>query len=90
MAELTGTPIETKTRVWIELPKMAGASVERQTDIAVKGTVMLHKLGFNEHVAFWWNGRKNVLCLTLNEAEEFMELPDNGHWFNLNFIATGE
>jgi len=87
MAELTGTPIETKRKVWIELESKGLFTDEQRHEITVRGNVMLRKLGYNQSVVFWWNERKKCYCLTMNETEEFLELPDNGHWFDLNFIA---
>ena len=70
-------------RIWIELEKTPG----EQEVIAEQATKVLHKLGYGECVAFWWNDKKKCYCLTLNAADEFLTLDDDGHWFNLDFAA---
>ena len=68
-----------KHKIWLELP------LHDQKEHARLATKVLHKLGFNEHVKIEHSGRGYYL--TLNEAGEFLELEDNGHWFDLDFVS---
>lgn len=68
-----------KHKIWIELPE------HDQEEHARLATIVLHKLGYNEAVKIDWTGER--YDLTLNEAGEFIELADNGHWFDLYFCA---
>lgn len=70
-------------RVWIELERTAG----EEEVIAEKATKMLHKLGFSESVKFWWSEKNYRYCLTVDPSGHFIQLDDDGHWFNLDFIA---
>ncbi len=70
-------------KIWIELE---AGDTDRVAN-AELATRVLHKLGFNESVKFWWDENKNQYGLTINGAGEFLTLSDNGHWFNLDFAA---
>ncbi len=67
-----------KYKVWLELPN------ENHQRNAFLATNMLHKLGYNKSVTIKHVNDKYYL--TLNSAGEFLELADNGHWFDLEFI----
>lgn len=73
-----------KHEVWVELQNRSN---EYNDGAATLATKMLHKLGYNESVKIEWSKRKDVYLLTINSAGEFLELPDGGHWFDLDFIA---
>ncbi len=68
-----------KNKVWIELPN---SNHEVNAGLATK---MLHKLGYNESVSI--SATKGIYYLILNAAGEFLELANNGHWFDLDFIS---
>ena len=71
-------------RIWIELERTPG----EQEIIAELASKVLLKLGFNEYVKFWWSDKKKCYCLTTGGPDgSFLELEDDGHWFNLDFAA---
>lgn len=71
-----------KHKIWLELPKDIDTEIH-----AALATKVLHKLGYNECVAVWWNDRQQQYCLTINAEDEFLALQDHGHWFDLDFMA---
>lgn len=72
-------------KIWIELAKPTSKEhAEEQCALANK---MLKKLGFKHYeffVDFDWAYRYS---LVKDEAGGFVELADNGHWFNLDIAA---
>lgn len=69
-------------RIWIELDKQKDeAHAEEQCALANK---VLKKLGF-KHYEFWVG--KRGYCLTKDEAGGYLDCPERGHWFNLDYAA---
>lgn len=91
-AKAKPAPKEHKDRIWIELDRPKGLSAtdriefcERQAELATK---LLHRLGVNKDQRFYWSERD--LCYCLGGPMGYLVLTDNGHWFNLKYLATGE
>ena len=72
-----------KYKVWIELPE------HNQKAHAELATNMLHRCGYNQSVKIWWNEKKQQYCLRTGGPGDFIELPDKGHWFDLELMAGG-
>ena len=71
-------------RIWFELELDPDQEV---CDTRAKlATNILRKIGDSISV-FWYNRTKGGYCLTLDEAGGFVELEDNGHWFNLDHLG---
>ena len=71
-------------RIWFELELDPDQEV---CDTRAKlATNILRKFGDSISV-FWYNQTKGCYCLTLDEAGGFVELEDNGHWFNLDHLG---
>lgn len=82
-----------KHRIWIELPKTAPVingkdrklTSDERREAARLATLMLQRLSpgtdykfeYSEHDHNYWYGN----------PMGGMELVDNGHWFNLNYLA---
>ncbi len=72
-------------RIWIELDKSTSEEhAQKQCDLANK---VLKKLGFKHYEFF---PGKRGYCLVKDEAGGYIELADNGHWFNLDRAAADD
>jgi|TARA_R110000803_G_scaffold3237_4_gene11043 hypothetical protein len=67
-------------RVWLEIERDADEAINHER--AEKLTNLLSKLGSTKEV--WFNETAKHYCIVTDEAGSFVELTDNGHWFNLD------
>ena len=76
-------------RVWIELEKSDSDEVNRERADLL--SLMLERLGVTDvpHPV-WWNAERRCYCFTVSPAGCFYEATDNGHWYNLEYFATGK
>lgn len=75
-----------KSRVWLALELSGDADTNKQR--AAQLTFLLHKLGVPDYVRVWVGERG--YCLTTDASGSFLELVDNGHWFDLDALAAKE
>lgn len=75
-------------RIWIELP--VPTTKERGDELAAKVNAMLAKLGCPKGHGFFWssNDRRPGWCI--EQGMGYLTCPDNGHWFNLNYLSSDE
>lgn len=83
---------EKPNRVWLEIERPpSDLSVDERNVIAEERAAKLSKVvealtGLKE--AVWWHDRKGRYCFTIDEAGGFVEAGDEGHWYNLDYIAS--
>jgi hypothetical protein len=78
---------EKPDRLWIELEIHPDASVNvRRADLATR---MLRRLG-DDISKFWWHEKDRRYCITIDSGGSYMTCADSGHWFRLEFLATGK
>ena len=73
-------------RIWIELeiPK----SNEHGDTIAAQASILLKLMGVDySDPAVFWDSHKQSFCFTVDKAGSFYEASDNGHWYNLDYLA---
>lgn len=71
-------------KVWIEVPKQANEKEAQET--CAKLNQMLERLGDGKprHDEFFYT-RRDGLCYGGDFG--YVTLPDNGHWFNLDYLG---
>ena len=71
-------------KIWIELERDADSTVnDHRANLANK---LLRKAGATyDH--YWWNERTSSYCVNIDSGGSFLECDDDGHWFNLDFLA---
>lgn len=72
------------SEVWIEIELTD--SEETNVKNAEKFTALLHKLGIASYQRIEWN-QKNYVYELFDQANGFIELADQGHFFNLDFLS---
>ena len=72
------------TMIWLEIER--GTDKDVNHDRAEKFTNLLVKLGSTKQI--WFNEAVNQYCVVTDEAGSFLELDDNGHWFNLDELLA--
>ena len=72
--------------VWIELERTDDAETNRYN--AVLATQMLRKLGVTIGQFEWWSTEKTDTYVYIQEGGSFYELPEDGHFFNLEYLAS--
>ena len=73
-------------RVWIELEQPS--SDEEGERRAKQASRMLKRLGVPYCQAVWWWPKHKAYCFTISTAGCFVEATDNGHWYNLDYLAS--
>lgn len=81
----SSSQVHTANRVWIELP--VPSSEEQAAQIQAQINAMLDKLGDRQGWGFWWNTKHQMWEWAGPMGGSL--LPDNGHWFNLNYLSKG-
>jgi len=76
--------MNTKNRVWIELELHPDDAVCEARAAAL--SQLLHKLG-SAPDRVWWDSRSHRYSLTIDDGGSYITLADNGHWFNLDYLA---
>ena len=72
-------------KIWIELNRDAD-NMQEQCDLANK---VLKKLGISHKFELLkGNGVTEALILDSPNGGGYIELPDGGHWFSLDYIAS--
>ena len=74
----------TMNRIWLEIERDADKLVNHER--AEKFTNLLVKLGSTNQI--WFSEAVNQYCVVTDEAGSFLELDDNGHWFNLDGLSA--
>jgi hypothetical protein len=72
------------TMIWLEIERGADKLVNH--DRAEKFTNLLVKLGSTKQI--WFSEAVNQYCVVTDEAGSFLELDDNGYWFNLDELSA--
>jgi len=72
-------------RIWIEL-ELPENDKEGHTRAILLSSV-LHHLGVKQTNAVFWFPEKKRYCFTIDEGGSFVEATDNGHWYNLDYLA---
>lgn len=77
-----------ENRVWIELERSTKPSDNHhRADLASK---MLKRLGVDLNKAVWFNENKNRYCFKTSSLGSYVDAPDNGFWYDLDFLANSE
>lgn len=88
--ERPSTSTETKVnRVWIELERDGDALVNEARAALVSR--MLVRLGCEASPEpIWWNERARRYCYNKFGHGGFVELSDDGEWFNLDYLGSAD
>jgi len=71
-------------RIWVQLDY--SRDEKRNHETCLLANKMMRLLGIKRD-CFWFNEERNCFNVTTDNSGCFLELSDNGHWFNLEFLA---
>jgi len=72
-------------RVWIEIEKPEND--KQGHDRAIALGKMLNLLGVPYTQPVFWFPAKGRYCFQVDSGGSFVEAGDNGHWYNLDYLA---
>ena len=73
-------------RIWIELPKPHNN--KHGILIAEQACIVLKSMGVDYDTPVFWDQNKQAYCFTCDSGGGFYEALDNGHWYNLDYLAN--
>lgn len=77
-----------RNRIWIELDRPL--SDVHGEELARKASLMVNRMGVPWPNPIFWSEHSKMFCFVTDEAGSFEEAGDNGHWYNLDWLAKEE